>query len=838
MNGRIQDLFTHTCENYLMPFFWQHGSSEETLREYMGKIYACGIRAVCLESRPHPDFAGEQWWRDVDVIMEEAKKRSMKVWILDDSHFPTGFANGAVRNAPDRLKRWYLREFMLRVDGPLEGNHFRVMENSADKPAGDEKKLQAVVLGKREEKNGKVRYVERKDLTGQVHDGWLDAAIPEGRYCLFIYTMEKGAASMAAEDISFLDKDSVRILIDTVYGPHFQHYAAEFGKTFAGFFSDEPGFYNNAGGNPYALGRIGDAMPLPWTEEVKNRLCHDGKDTDLLVGLFHDCGGLEKDVRFRYMDIVTRMYEYNFSCQIGEWCDRHGVEYIGHVLEDGELNYNLGPGTGHYFRAMQGQHMAGVDAVLNDLRPDIDYDGWEFYHYSLPILAASCAHQSERMKGRTMCELFGAYGWSEGLTLMKWIADDFLVNGINHFVPHAFSEQSFPDPDCPPHFYAHGNNPQYPYMHVLFNYMNRACHLLNGGKAAVDTAIFYPAEGNWTGQYKPFGNIGKICLQHQIPYEVLCMDRLRTAEIRDGMIIAGDAQYRHLFVDSIESLPHEYLEIFSAFSRKGAHILFVGRRPSDYEGREAKADIPLIREEDILPMLEQGRECRTETFLKWLRFYHYRQENVDIFMLFNSSMLYEADTMVSLPLSDKTVCYHCAEDRWSVPKTDVSGRFRLHLAKGETLFFITGTGEEIPEVQTEATDCEEKVLQTEFEVSAAPFDKPDQFVHVMTTRVLEDIFRWKNNFSGRIRYEAAFEGMAHRLDLGECHDAVEVLINGQSAGTRIGYPYIFELDHLTHEGTNTLCIETATTLGNAMQDRFSMGRPFEPCGVLGPVRMA
>ena len=28
------------------------------------------------------------------IILDEAEKRGMKVWILDDKHFPTGFAAG------------------------------------------------------------------------------------------------------------------------------------------------------------------------------------------------------------------------------------------------------------------------------------------------------------------------------------------------------------------------------------------------------------------------------------------------------------------------------------------------------------------------------------------------------------------------------------------------------------------------------------------------------------------------------------------------------------------------------------------------------------------------
>ena len=101
MNQTLKKVLMGQENNHMLPFFWQHGEDEATLREYMKAIYEANCRAVCVESRPHPDFAGPKWWQDMDVILDEARKRDMKVWILDDSHFPTGYANGALKNYPD-----------------------------------------------------------------------------------------------------------------------------------------------------------------------------------------------------------------------------------------------------------------------------------------------------------------------------------------------------------------------------------------------------------------------------------------------------------------------------------------------------------------------------------------------------------------------------------------------------------------------------------------------------------------------------------------------------------------------------------------------------------------
>ena len=62
-------------DNHIFPFLWMRGEAPEVLRMEMEKIYEAGIRAVCLESRPHPDYAGEGWWHDVDIIIEEARKK-------------------------------------------------------------------------------------------------------------------------------------------------------------------------------------------------------------------------------------------------------------------------------------------------------------------------------------------------------------------------------------------------------------------------------------------------------------------------------------------------------------------------------------------------------------------------------------------------------------------------------------------------------------------------------------------------------------------------------------------------------------------------------------------
>jgi len=118
MLKKVNELLSGNGGSYILPFFWQHGEDEATLREYMQAIYDSNIREVCVESRPHPDFCGPKWWQDIDVIMDEAKKRGMRVWILDDSHFPSGYCNGAYDTCEPELCKQYLKFATAEITGP------------------------------------------------------------------------------------------------------------------------------------------------------------------------------------------------------------------------------------------------------------------------------------------------------------------------------------------------------------------------------------------------------------------------------------------------------------------------------------------------------------------------------------------------------------------------------------------------------------------------------------------------------------------------------------------------------------------------------------------------
>lgn len=205
--------------------FWLHGEEGGKLKEMMEAVYSSGIRAVCVESRPHPDFAGPGWWRDMDIIMEEARKRKMRVWVLDDVHFPSGYCNGLVQEGSPYAKR-YLDHYTIDAAGPRYGTSFFLSLEEGEELIG-------VIAAKRAGREvGEIR--NPVDITDRVRGKVVYWDIPEG-YWNIIVIKSTFTGTGRKKYVNTIDAASVRFFLDTVYEPHLEHYRDDFGHTFAGF---------------------------------------------------------------------------------------------------------------------------------------------------------------------------------------------------------------------------------------------------------------------------------------------------------------------------------------------------------------------------------------------------------------------------------------------------------------------------------------------------------------------------------------------------------------------------------------------------------------------------
>ncbi|MCR5263457.1 MAG: hypothetical protein K6D94_06250, partial [Clostridiales bacterium] len=520
-------------DNYIAPFLWLHNEDDALIVRELERIHDCGIGAVCLESRTHEEFCREDWFSDVRLILDTCRRLGMKMWILDDKHFPSGYANGAFEHGHDDLLIKEIAEYHVDVVGPVRGGAVLADGFKADK---SDELLSAVALKRLP--GEQIYSGEAYDLTGGYKDGMLYFNLPEGVYSVvLIMKTRSGVGHRNYGDK--LDPRATDVYLNAVYQPHYDRFADEFGKTFLGFFSDEPGIYNDS--------RRRFSTPMgerfthyPWNDfvaaELKKRF-GTGYFRKLCGIWFDFADGTSEEARTEYMDIVTRLYDENFGSRIGRWCEEHGCMYIGHVIEDNNTHYRLTNGNGHYFRALNGQHMSGIDVVLHQIVPglteysntgSVSYMQMDnvFFNYVLAKLGSSLAVLDGKKNGLAMCEIFGAYGWAEGTKLMKYLTDHMLVRGINYFVPHAFSPKP-DDPDCPPNFYDSGKNPQYRYFGRLMVYQNRMARLLSSGVHVCDIALIYDAEAAWAAKDRTaLQDIAKVLYDAQLDYEIVPYDLL------------------------------------------------------------------------------------------------------------------------------------------------------------------------------------------------------------------------------------------------------------------------------------------------------------------------
>lgn len=873
IEDKVRMLLQGKSENHMMPFFWQHGEDEAVLRHYMEKIQESGCMAVCVESRPHPDFCGPGWWRDMDVILDEARGRGMKVWILDDSHFPTGYANGAVRRAPLSLHRQSLCMNFFDTDSEsgIVKKDISAMIPPEFRPMGVEPYMLSEILenAPHYEDDEILSVTAVNQLTGEevaldglVQKGILEWKKPAGIWKVWVAGLSRNCGPHR-DYINMMSRDSCKILLDAVYEPHWEHYREDFGRTIAGFFSDEPELGN---GHLYFMQNIlGTDQDLPFSrelaEEIEKRL-GEGWKSRLYLLWDNDADADDRAFfRYTYMDIVTRLVRENFSRQIGDWCRERGVRYIGHLIEDDNAHGRTGSSLGHYFRGLDGQDMSGIDDIGGQVLPQgedgpdtgnlgVTRDG-EFYHYMLGSLAASAAAIEPGKKGRAMCEIFGNYGWAEGVRLEKYLAEHFMVRGINYFVPHAFSPKAFPDMDCPPHFYAHGHNPQFRHFGALIRYMNRVCTLISDGKRMVQAAILYHGEAEWAGEamlsQKPARKLAEAQIDFLcIPSDVFSEPQHYGTDLAEGLTVNGVA-FRVLIIPYAQYLTEKTAEAIVRLQSQGFPVLFLERLPRgvcDGDGKLPR-EIGLcetVQLEDLAGMLEHLgiSAVKLRDSNPYIRAMHYRN-GWDLYYLVNEG---EKVWRGKVEVESAGNCYYY--DAWenrclgaeAVPwgkGTAVS--MTLEPMKGKLLIFgeaPESVGEDIlPEgKRMELKEWKRSMCEG---VCYPSFGEERQIV------LPDHVEREFPDFSGFIRYRTCFAGRASQravLEITDAAEGVEVFCNGISLGIQVVPVYRYDLSSCLKEGENEVVIEVATTLERRCYQSMKSDPRAQRRGIREPVCMS
>ena len=824
----------------IFPFLWLHGATHERLKDELDAIYNSGLRAFCVESRPHPDFCGEQWWSDLSVILKYAQGRDMQVWVLDDKHFPTGYANGMIEKKYPNLRKKSVRIACVDVAGPME-NACQLLPQIDE----DETILSVCAF----QRTGNAEDVDGNSgmRLDNIRDGLIFWSVPEGVWRVFFVIRTNRGPAHFRNYIDMCDAESCQVMVKEIYEPHYVHFKEYFGNTFRGFFSDEPCFANNIGSFSDTLGTPN--LILPWKDDMISTLAQTAGVTEqdaqlLLPSLWFTVTDRMASMRLAYMDIITKQYRDNFSNMLGSWCQEHGISYIGHVIEDLGAHMRLGYGCGHYFRAMSGQHMAGMDIVLHQIVPGITnmihtYSTGsgrraepDFYHFTAPKLATSAAHLDPKKQGRTMCEIYGAYGWAEGIPTMKYLTDCMLAAGINHFVPHAFSDK-IEDPDCAPHFYNGGNNPQFPAFGSLMDYTARLSHILSSGEACVPVAVYYNAESEWSGSvYQQIQDVAAALGRRQTDFDFVPMDNLLEAKAVDGKLQVGACSYRALLIPFCRVIPQGLAEKLTALMKSGATILYVDQYPEMNEFGVTLHQEGKVISLESLPLLAQ--KCgwsgtKTDGKEPDLRVLHRKDGKFDLYFFFNASTVRSVDTHIHF----ETPCSVVAYDGWLNEAFSTDNH--LCIAPGQSILWCVSSS-------ASAKRKDFKCWQSEFvDFIRVTLEQQGQAIYqeIVASDSLKNYAPLFPQFSGTIRYEfvCSTEHCVQKLRIGSVGETARLWVNGELCGTAIQAPYVFKVEKHWRRGDNKITIEVAVNQGYGRRDRYSSQLLLPPMGLIGEIEV-
>jgi hypothetical protein len=547
------------------PLFWLHGDeSPSRLEAYLEKVAEGGNGSFTAESRPHTDWLGAGWYRDLGICLEAAKKHDLQMWIFDEQWWPSGEVGGKV---PERYASKYIVAAATEVDGPR-----------SVALAVPTARLIAVLAGN-STPQGSIDGNSLVDLSPQAAGGNLRWDAPAGRWKVMTFTWEYGKGKPGRPLVDGASREAVDWYLKTVYQPHYDHFPRDFGKTIVGYFYDEP------------------ESPGDWGTEVFGMLASRGVDwKKALTAWKFTLADAEEQLaaKYQYQDAFAEAWGRTLYGGISAWCRDHEVLSIGHFLEHDWEYLRPDLCAGNMFQLQKYTDLGGIDLVCQQF-----YPGSKDPRYcQMAKLGSSIAHVYGKTDDLAMCEMFGAYGQAITYPQMKWLTDQMQVRGINFMIPHSFNPRAPYDRDCPPFFYNDGYEPRWPLYRVYADYTSRLSLLLSGGRHVCPVAFLYLGNSRHAGKSIVPEQL-TTALQDALfdcdwmPYDVWEND----VKLAGRTLQLHQEQYRVLVVPAVEVIPYATLEKVKTFFEAGGLVVGYGMLPSRSATLgKSSADVARLRE--------------------------------------------------------------------------------------------------------------------------------------------------------------------------------------------------------------------------------------------------
>jgi lysophospholipase L1-like esterase len=658
---------------YGLTFYWGWDGpvNEEVIARDLDTFRALGVRTVTLEpgyEMPSP-YLSEGWFELVRLAVEQARRRGMHVWLVDEGKYPSGFAGGRFSSERPDLR---MQALLVAERVKLKGGE--TLARSL--PPGT---VGAVA----------VEAATQVHRVLPVRHGSLRWTAPSGDWeVLLVEHQFRTAQTRSVNDPSrakteanslcdYLNPAATRQFIEFTHAQYEKHVGAEFGRTILGFRGDEPDFAR-----------------VPWTpslpDEFRKRKGYDV--LPYLASLFVPRPAeRERRAKADYWDVWSDLFRENFFRVQADWCASRGLEYLVHLNHEDQMPA-LVRSEGDFFKDMRYVQVPGVDAIWNQIWPGKTAD--------FPKYASSAAHLFGRPRAFT--ESFAAYRTAPDVRQARWVLNQQLVRGINMvelmFVPASSSGKSGLDG-----WLASAEFP------AVAAYVNRAAFLLAQGRPAARIALYHPTSSLWLGDEDANRStlaVAQLLLEQQRDFDFVDEQTLSSLLTLEGGILRNRSGqgYEAVILPRTTAISRAALDRLRAFARAGGRVIALGPGPSLIVDRtllaaQAAPHLPFVVREETGELAERVLKALPPPDVVLdppnpaVKYNHRRWSDSDLYFFFNESEEPRSAT-VTLEGSGAAQLWDASEGTIANVDAETTNaghvRLRLDLAPHETRFVVLG----------------------------------------------------------------------------------------------------------------------------------------------------
>ncbi len=836
----------------IQPFAsWNGPDARQRIVPDLDRLSANGIFVVNVSpGRGEPKYLSPEHMSQFKFIVQEAAKRGMKLWIQDESDYPSGFAGGKVSEEVPQLT-------MQGIDADTRIN---VMPGQTLKMPTPPDTLGAFAL------YPSTGAVEAVKLDPKTID-WRAPAPPPGAAgypkpweLVLVRHMFRSsptrnnnrADGTRAKDsqyslIDYLNPDATRAFLKITHETYKQAAGDEFGKTILGFFGDEPDY----------------TAFIPWTPTLLEQFRQQkGYDLQPYLPLFFEPKMTPEAWKAKadYYDVWSGIFRETFFGVQADWCAKNNVEYLVHLNHEEiglrlELPEDLVRNEGDFLRDMRHVQVPGIDN-LTQLIPSLVHtpDGTWNVNNNFPKLASSAAHLFGRPKV-----------WTEGAGGLgidgKYQLDFQLVRGVTAMQISTPIMRGGGAPGAPG-----GAAVVPPQASMIAWYTNRAGYLMSIGHPAAQVGLYHPVPSMWLGDEaadRSTTKLGWQLFEHQIDWDYFDEQSLSSVDtIENGGFknLSGQV-YKAIVVPSSTVITRTGLERFQAFVKAGGKLIFVGKTPSlvvDKTFLNAKDTPDLSFATLIEPSGDitakvlaalPSPDVKLDSAFPRLTYTHRAWRDADMYFFFNESP--QAETRTA------TLAGHGQAQAWDLASGDIhplSGavaagdgvRVPLALGPYETKVVVVGPLPAAPVTMA--------APEPSFAAGASLADLGGDWTLDLNGKQLTTPLKsWEElgtpTFGGPATYHKQFTATAVPagkrvfLEMGNVHDYARLKLNGKELEAHAWQPYRWDVTSALKTGSNDLEIQVNATVaggrggagGGGGRGRGNAAPPSS--GLLGPVQL-